>query len=197
MNDTLPSPLCPEMRLDEIVETMRVGDDSALRLLDEAREAWPKDPRLYFLSGATHAGAQQYDAARADFEMSLNLAPDFPIARFMLGFLDLTHGHVVRAADTWEALDALPPDDTLRVLKNGLLCLVDNQFDAAIVQLRAGIASNDTYPLINHYVAEVLQQLESMAHPPESDGAGTAQPDTRTATDPVSPSSRGQTWTLS
>lgn len=145
-----------------LVETMRSSDETALHALNNALERWPDDYRLWFLRGAIHAGSQRYDAARSDFDASQQLTPDFPIAGFMLGFLHLTHGHVDRAVDAWQPLDTLPADDTLRMLKTGLLNLADDRFDLAVEQLRAGIASNTKYPLINRYISDVLQHVESI-----------------------------------
>ncbi|MXN76534.1 hypothetical protein GR157_17550 [Burkholderia sp. 4701] len=156
------STLCPDDRMAVLVETMRSSDDAALQSLNDSLERWPHDYRLRFLRGAVHAGLQHYDAARSDFEASQQLALDFSIASFMLGFLHLTHGHVDRTVDAWQSLDTLPAYDTLRVLKTGLLNLADDQFDLAVEQLRAGVASNRKYPLINRYIFDVLQHVESI-----------------------------------
>lgn len=145
-----------------LVETVRSSDEAALHALNNALERWPDDYRLWFLRGAVHAGSQHYEAARSDFDASQQLTPDFPIAGFMLGFLHLTHGHVDRAVDAWQPLDALPADDTLRMLKTGLLNLADDRFALVGEQLRAGISSNTKYPLINRYIVDVLQHVESI-----------------------------------
>ncbi|RQU51471.1 hypothetical protein DF143_34870 [Burkholderia cenocepacia] len=145
-----------------LVDTMRSSDEAALHALNNALERWPTDYRLWFLRGAIHAGSKHYEAARSDFDTSQQLTPDFPIAGFMLGFLHLTHGHVDRAVDAWQPLDTLPADDTLRMLKTGLLNLADDRFVVAIEQLRAGIASNTKYPLINRYIIDVLQHVEAI-----------------------------------
>ncbi len=150
------------IRMAVPVEAMRSSDEAALHALNNALERWPDDYRLWFLRGAVHAGSQHYEAARSDFDASQQLTPDFPIAGFMLDFLHLTHGHVDRAVEAWRPLDALPADDTLRVLKTGLLNLVDDRFALAGEQLRAGIASNTKYPLINRYIADVLRHIESI-----------------------------------
>ncbi|WP_186208998.1 hypothetical protein [Burkholderia gladioli] len=163
MNETHPSHLCPDQRMADIVDAMQADDETLAPMLDEVRQTWPEDHRLAFLRGAVLAGAAQYEAARADFLASLALAPGFSIACFMLGFLDLTNGQVERAIESWQPLDALPVEDTLLVLKTGLLNLVEDRFELAIAQLRAGMASNERYPLINRYIADLLRQLEAAA----------------------------------
>ncbi|KVT06128.1 hypothetical protein WT24_02505 [Burkholderia sp. MSMB1078WGS] len=162
MENNLSSILCPDDRMAVLVESMRSSDEAALHALNNALERWPDDYRLWFLRGAVHAGAQHYEAARSDFDASRQLTPDFPVAGFMLGFLHLTHGHVDRAVDAWQQLDTLPADDTLRMLKTGLLNLADDRFALAGEQLRAGMASNTKYPLINRYIADVLRHVESI-----------------------------------
>ncbi|HDR9258759.1 TPA: tetratricopeptide repeat protein [Burkholderia vietnamiensis] len=162
MENNPSSILCPDDRMAVLVEAMQSSDESALHALNNALERWPDDYRLWFLRGAVHAGSQHYEAARNDFGVSQRLTPDFPIAGFMLGFLHLTHGHVDRAVEAWGPLDALSADDTLRVLKTGLLNLVNDRFALASEQLRAGIASNTKYPLINRYIVDVLQHVESI-----------------------------------
>lgn len=71
----------------------------------------------------------------------------------------------------WQPLNALPADDTLRVLKTGLLNLADDRFALASEQLRAGIASNTKYPLINRYIVDVLQRVESIVGASPTDHA--------------------------
>ncbi|WP_123863452.1 tetratricopeptide repeat protein [Burkholderia plantarii] len=172
MNEPRPSQPCPDARMVDIVGAVQSGDENVIAMLNEARQAWPHDHRLPFLRGAVQAGERRYDEARADFVAALELAPAFSIASFMLGFLDLTNGQVERARASWQPLDALPTDETLRVLKTGLLNLAEDRFELAIAQLRAGMASNERYPLINPYVAAVLAQLEGTEPPP----GGSADP---------------------
>ncbi|RQQ07081.1 hypothetical protein DF107_31520 [Burkholderia stagnalis] len=164
MNDTSISQLCPDDTMRDAIDAMQTDDATAIRLLNAAAECWPNDHRIRFLRGAVHAASHRYDEARADFETSVDLAPPFLIARFMLGFLDLTHGSAPRAAESWQALDMLPEDHTLRMLKAGLLDLANDRFDTAVAQLRAGMASNEAYPLINPYIAAVIERLEPPAH---------------------------------
>ncbi len=173
-----------------LVETMRSSDEAALHALNNALERWPDDYRLWFLRGAVHAGSQHYEAARSDFGASQQLTPDFPIAGFMLGFLHLTHRHVDRAIEAWQPLDALAEDDTLRVLKTGLLNLADDRFDLAIEQLHAGMASNRKYPLINRYIADVLTQIESIARAPTTTHASSGLTGMMPGLGPASTTSR-------
>ncbi|WP_155630704.1 tetratricopeptide repeat protein [Burkholderia territorii] len=182
--------LCPDDQMAVLLETMRSSDEAALYALNNALERWLDDYRLWFLRGAVHAGAQHYEAARSDFDASQRLMPDFPVAGFMLGFLHLTHGHVDRAIDAWQPLDTLPADDTLRMLKTGLLNLADDRFALASEQLRAGIASNTKYPLINRYIADVLRHVESIMGSPSAGHAPSEKTGILPEIDPAHSTSR-------
>lgn len=88
----------------------------------------------------------------------------------MLGFLELINGQTGQALAAWGPLDLLPEHDTLRTFKSGLVSLIQDHFDDALLQLREGMASNQKYPLINNYIAAVVEKIESesaaaMAHP--------------------------------
>ncbi|ODN65142.1 hypothetical protein BA763_02065 [Burkholderia cenocepacia] len=141
---------------------MRSSDEAALHALNNALERWPDDYRLCSCVARFMPDRSTTRLQEAISTASQQLTPDFPIAGFMLDFLHLTHGHVDRAVEAWRPLDALPANDTLRVLKTGLLNLVDDRFALAGEQLRAGIASNTKYPLINRYIVDVLQHVESI-----------------------------------
>lgn len=178
--------LCPEAEMANVLQAMRGPDTDALHVLDQTVQKWPHDPRVRLLRGATYASQQAYAEAKADFVAALDMAPDYAIVRFMLGFLELTNGQIGLALSAWGPLDLLPPDNALRVFKSGLVSLIQDQFDDALRQLREGMASNQQYPLINNYIAAVIAKIES-----ESAEASTAntRPRLRTYSNPYDPSS--------
>ena len=53
--------------------------------------------------------------------MAVALAPDFLIARYQLGFFELTSGEVDNALATWGPLLRLPEDNYLRQFVEGML----------------------------------------------------------------------------
>ncbi|MGU7783208.1 hypothetical protein [Burkholderia sp. PU8-34] len=148
---------CSDSEMVNILQTVQNSDLNALRALD----AWPADPRLRLLRGATYAGRQDYVHAKADFVAALDLAPDYSVARFMLGFLELTNGEPELALQVWAPLHTLPAGDTLRAFASGLSSLTLDHFDDAILELRQGLASNKQYPLINRYIAAVVEKLDN------------------------------------
>lgn len=151
--------LCPGDEMADVVRIMQESDSASLQVLSRALDTWPDDSRLRLLRGATYAGQHDYANAKADFSAVLDLAPDYTVARFMLGFLELTSGQIKLALHAWEPLDALPADDTLRMFKSGLVDLIHDRFSDALLQLRQGMASNRRYPLINNYVAAVIDKI--------------------------------------
>lgn len=180
-----PAALCPEAEMADLLHAMQGANANALHALDQAVQTWPQDARIRLLRGATHASQQGYAEAKADFVTALEIAPDYTIVRFMLGFLELMHGQVSLALSAWGPLDLLPPNDTLYIFKSGLVCLIQDRFDDALHQLREGMASNQQYPLINDYIAAVIQKIES-----ETAGATTSpQSHQRTYTNPYDPTS--------
>lgn len=147
--------------MSDLLHAVQDSDADALHALNQAVQTWQQDPRIRLLRGATHASQQAYAEARADFMTALEIAPDYTIARFMLGFLELMHGQVSLALSAWGPLDLLPPDNALYIFKSGLVSLIQDRFDDALLQLREGMASNQQYPLINNYIAAVIQKIES------------------------------------
>lgn len=156
-----------------VLNTMQGADDSALAVLNDTLASWPRDYRLWFLRGALYAGQQRHGEARTDFVQTLALAPEFHVARFMLGLLAVMNARVEEAVQTWAPLDGLDENNALRVLKNGLVSLSLDHFDAALAQLNRGLALNQAYPLINAYVHAVVAKIA---------------PQPETALEPVAPS---------
>ncbi|MBN3817445.1 hypothetical protein G3N57_12870 [Paraburkholderia sp. Se-20369] len=155
--------LCDDDTMSEIVRIVDGPDSEALQLLSAALTRWPEDHRLWFLRGSIYAGKQRRAEARVDFARTVALAPDFDIARFMLGLVDLLDGHVQNAAACWEPLDEKQSGrDALWLFKTGLLALCDDRFDAALDWLKQGIAVNERYPGINGYMESIAAQIDAL-----------------------------------
>ncbi|KGB99764.1 tetratricopeptide repeat protein [Burkholderia cepacia] len=155
--------ICDEATLTSITSAMQDADDPAsLALLNNALSRWRHDSRLWFLRGAIHAGQHRRDDARADFVQAIRLAPEFDIARFMLGILELHDHRIDDAMIAWGPLDRLPDDNPLRVFRNGLIELVQGRFDTALKQLERGMALNRSHPLIDSYVRAIIESVNEM-----------------------------------
>src|ERR1700712_2563339 len=93
--------LCPGDALDALVAQLRHDDDGGLAKLGELLVSWPLDPRLHFLQGSVLAGLQRYDEGRRAMARAVDIAPDYALARFQLGFLELTSGRALDAVAVW------------------------------------------------------------------------------------------------
>jgi Flp pilus assembly protein TadD len=123
--------LCPGGVLDALVAELSCDDDGGLASLAELLVSWPLDPRLHFLQGSVLAGLQRYEEGRRAMARAVEIAPDYALARFQLGFLDLTSGRALDAVAVWAPLMNLPDDEPLRLLAEGLMNLAEDRFSQA------------------------------------------------------------------
>lgn len=165
--------LCDDETMDDIARLMSGPDDEAIVQLDAALARWPDDHRLWFLRGSIYAGQQRRSEARADFTRTIALVPDFDIARFMLGMIDLLDGQVSEATAIWATLDdRLSQHDALWLFKTGLLALCDDRFDVALDWLKCGLAVNQRYPGIDGYIETIVAHLETLMRKVDDEAMG-------------------------
>lgn len=155
---------------------------AARRLLGDAIEAHPRDPRPLLLLAAEFVHSKEIDRAEAMYTAALQLAPDFAIARFQLGLLQLTSGRPAVAVATWAPLDGLDAKDPLRLFKTGLEALAQDRFDDTRRQLEEGISLNRSNPALNRDMQLVLDRIAAAT--PRGPGEG--------GTDPASSEGGGQ-----
>jgi tetratricopeptide (TPR) repeat protein len=142
MTRSSPAELCPEKDIAALLEAAGVDAARGLRALEPLERRYPADARLHFLKGSLLAAQRNYTAAREAMRMAVDLAPDYAIARFQLGFLALTNGDPYAAQEVWGPLHALPERHYLRLFVEGLCHLIRDEFDATIRALEEGIALN-------------------------------------------------------
>lgn len=146
--------------LPELLNRLQqVDKPTAQRLLFEAAQQYPADPRPLVLLAAQYMHAKEVDRAEAAFTYALQRAPMFPIARFQLGLLQLTSGRPATAQATWAPLDQLPEKDPLRLFKTGLLAMAADDFSRAQSLLLEGIAQNTENEPLNKDMRMVLDQI--------------------------------------
>jgi tetratricopeptide (TPR) repeat protein len=134
--------LCPPERLGDAVAAIRRDGPGALDGLVALNAEYPRDPRLPFLRGSILAGQGRTDEALEAMRSAVRLDPEFRIARFQLGFLELTMGRPADAQATWAPLRASLSDDPLSLFVEGLMCLIRDDFAETVRLLRRGIALN-------------------------------------------------------
>ena len=163
--------LAPQSVLDTLVAQLQRDEGGGLAQLGELLLRWPLDPRLHFLQGSVLAGQQRYDEGRRAMARAVEIAPDYALARFQLGFLDLTSGRALDAIAVWTPLVGLPQDEPLRVLAEGLMNLANDRFSEARRLLALGMELNRAVPLINADMQLILDQIEGLP-----DGPAVAEP---------------------
>lgn len=150
--------ICSESELRELMAGMASPDDASLVRASELIARYPEDARLHFLHGSMLAGLSRWIEAHNALKRAVELSPDFAIARFQLGFFQLTSGESAGALDTWGRLDALPNEHYLRSFVDGLRALIRDDFAATVTNLRAGIARNSENPPLNHDMELIIER---------------------------------------
>lgn len=152
---------CPPERLTELVKIVGDDDDRGLIQIELLLVDFPADPRIHFLRGSVLAGRQLYAEGREAMAKAVEIAPGYEIARFQLGFLELTSGDPGAATATWAPLHDLEPDHYLRRFVTGLEHLARDEFPEAISALRDGIARNPENPLMSTDMQRIIEEVEA------------------------------------
>jgi tetratricopeptide (TPR) repeat protein len=152
-------PLCPDHALQSVVATVQQNDEAGLAAIDSLLLTYPYDPRLLFLKGSILSGLQRYEEGKDAMRGAVEIAPDFHLARFQLGFLELTSGLPTAAAETWEPFAQLDDVAPFRLLSAGLNCLARDEYAEADRLLRHGMALNEENPLINGDMQLLLDEI--------------------------------------
>jgi hypothetical protein len=104
----------------------------------------------------------------------LEIAPDFAIARFQLGFLAYTSGDAAEAFSVWEPLLDHSPDDYLRLFLEGFERLAADDFAGARERLERGIAANHDILPLNDDMRLILKALPASDQPRDGGGEPTS-----------------------
>jgi tetratricopeptide (TPR) repeat protein len=155
--------LCSDEEIGQLLGAMEAGTSDELALAERLIDAYPDDARLHFLRGSMLAGRSRPIEAHASLSRAVELAPDFALARFQLGFFELTSGEATRALATWEPLQSLPATHYLLQFVTGLRCLIEDRFAEAIVALEAGLAANEENVPLNRDMQLIIDQCRDLA----------------------------------
>lgn len=142
--------LCSDREIADLVQDIERDDEDDLAKIDRLLDRYPRDARLHFMRGSVLAGKQRLIEAHAALSKTIEIAPEFSLARYQLGFFELTSGEADKALSTWGPLLKLPLGNYLRNFVEGLTHLIRDEFADAIEKLQAGIALNlENIPLNN------------------------------------------------
>lgn len=160
------SALCPDDRIGDLLGAMNSDPEAGMRKLDQLLSGYPEDPRLHFLKGSMLAGREDYEGAKIEMRRAVDIAPDFAVARFQLGFLLLTSGQPYPAQEAWGPLYALPSEHFLRHFVNGLCHLIRDEFDETIRDLEKGIAANRENEPMNRDMQLIIDEVRAKLQDP-------------------------------
>lgn len=164
--------LCGDADLQELMEAMQSDEHDEIARADRLISAFPEDPRLHFLRGSILASIGRPIEALSSLKKAVALAPDFAIARFQLGFFQLTSGEAADALSTWGPIALLPDGHYLRFFVGGLTHLIRDEFDDCVTRLNEGIAVNDENPALNRDMQLIIDQVGEIKRANARDDAG-------------------------
>lgn len=141
--------VCPETDMNKIISLMEQNDDTTATEIDRCIGIYIDDPRLHFLRGSYLVGKGNLIEAHKSLSKAVEIAPDYLIARFQLGFFQLTSGESNEALKTWARLDGLPDGHYLKSFVIGLRHLIRDEFLDCIGALEKGVSLNVENPPLN------------------------------------------------
>jgi len=153
------SSACPEALLTQALSLADQDDQAGLTAIETLLRDYGTDPILHFLHGSLLAAVKRYEDAGLAMARALEIAPDYAIARFQLGFLRLSSGDADAARQIWAPLETLAAEDPLRLFAHGLNLLAVDRFEDAKALLNQGLAANGNGPL-NGDIRLILERLE-------------------------------------
>lgn len=154
--------LCDDQTFTALVEAIQQGADDELARTDRLLVEYPLDARLHFLRGSLLAGVGRQIEALPALRQAVELAPDFAIARFQLGFFLLTSGEPADALSVWGPLAMLPKDHYLRLFVAGLTHLIRDEFEEVVRYLDQGMAANEENPPLNRDMQLIIDKVRTL-----------------------------------
>lgn len=149
-----------QLMRDALAATRRDALDESEALLRQALAIAPGAPMPHYLRATNLAHSGLYELAEASYMACLTRAPDFAIARFQLGLLQVTGGRPVIAHASWEPLLALADDHPLKLFVRGLLALLGEQWAQARTLILGGIDRNHDNEPLNDDMRGVLARMD-------------------------------------
>lgn len=159
--------LCDDDDMQRLMAAIQSDDSDEIAQIDRMLSRFPNDPRLHFLRGSVLAGIGRPIEALAALKTAVEIAPDFAIARFQLGFFQLTSGEAADALGTWGPLALLTDGHYLRLFVTGLTYLIRDEFPQAIAALESGIEANSENPPLNRDMQVIIDKVRDIPAPGE------------------------------
>lgn len=151
--------LAPDEDLRDAVAALEADAETTL---DRLVAMYPEDPRLHFMKGSILAGSGRSIEAHRALARAVELAPDYGLARYQLGFFELTSGEPQKALGTWGPLLAEPEGSYLRKFVEGMTHLIRDEFAAAIALFEEGTMLNTDNEPMNNDIRLLIAQCRKL-----------------------------------
>lgn len=159
--------LCDQETMDRLANLMRHGDAThTLAALTEALVVHPHDARIYLLRGSLYASEADVVHARLDLREAALLDPFLEEARFMLGYLEYTEGHLPEAQAVWKPLLGVADNSPIRMLATAMLSLLNGDTTRGRDELESVLALTPS-DAIRTFVDGMLGELRLRRTPPD------------------------------
>ena len=165
--------MCGETEIADLINLMQADGENEVAPVDALITQYPEDARLHFLRGSVMASAGQLVQAYESMRTAVKLAPDFVIARFQLGFFELSSGDAASAVTTWAPLKDLATSHYISHFVRGLTHLIDDEFETALECLQLGIALNTENLPLNQDMQLIVDKIAGLS--PAGEGAGKSE----------------------
>lgn len=135
-------------------------DADAVVMLKTLVERTPDHAYGQYLLAAQHAQMGLMDRAESGFRAAVQLAPEFPMARFQLGQLLLLKDERQEARETLAPLQSAD-DSALSAYASALIALGDEQLALAAEHLEAGLTKPQPIPALAEDMRKLRTSLDA------------------------------------
>ncbi|WP_298303591.1 hypothetical protein [uncultured Erythrobacter sp.] len=153
--------LAPDSEMEKLVAALSASDGDDIGSIDILLSEYPNDPRLHFMRGSILAGQADHIKAHESLSRAVEIAPEYAIARYQLGFFELTSGEADRALATWGPILRAPKDNYLRVFVEGMVHVIRDEFSEAIAKFENGISLNQENLPMNGDIELLMRELKA------------------------------------
>eukprot|EP01037_Dinobryon_pediforme_P019410 gene19410-19828_t len=154
---------CGDDDIQQVVALAGQSPAAGIQAIEVLQTRYPDDPRLHFLRGSLLIGQRRHIAAHAALSRAVELDPGMVIARFQLGFFELTSGEVDASRQTLAPLLDLPDSHYLKQFALGLNSLVHDRFAECVDHLRRGQSLNQENVPLNRDMELIIGKCQELA----------------------------------
>ena len=150
---------CPSEQIADMLELAGRAPEIALNEIEGVMCRVPNGRPVTISPRVAACRREKYETAKLALYEALRIAPDYELARFQLGFLNITSGETAEAKDVWVGLSTLVDGHPLRLFARGLTALANDDFEVAKSCLAQGISCNLEVPFLNRDMQVILEQI--------------------------------------